>query len=79
MKQGENLPKLVIVSDGQRTAAFFDGCFYGVGVARLEFVADAKSGTPTATFKLTDPNMEAFAAERSKELFWEMLQGLEKN
>lgn len=37
-------PKLVIVSDGQHTAALLNGIYLGPKINRLEFSADADSG-----------------------------------
>ena len=40
MNQSQKYPKLMIVSNGKRTAALLDGAFLGKQIPKMEFVAD---------------------------------------
>ena len=55
-------PKLVIISDGQRTAALLDGAFYGRGIKRFSLDVDGKNA-PELTLSLDDVSVEAFQSK----------------
>ena len=71
-------PKLVIVSDGQRTAALLDGIFIGRGVERLELSTEDKEGRSNVTIRLLEINVAAFHAEKSPDALERMMGGLKE-
>lgn len=51
-----NFPKIVIISNGEQTAALIDGVMYGQGVGKIRF----KSDGATSTIDITDIDGSSF-------------------
>lgn len=52
-----SVPKLIIASDGDHTAAVLDGILIGQGIERLDFSTENKSGDKEGTLRILDLNV----------------------
>ncbi len=52
-----SVPKLIIASDGDRTAAVIDGILIGQGIERLDFSTENKNGDKEGTLRILDLNV----------------------
>ena len=52
-----SVPKLIIASDGDHTAAVLDGILIGQGIERLDFSTENKNGDKEGTLRILDLNV----------------------
>lgn len=70
MNQSQKYPKLMIVSNGKRTAALLDGAFLGKRIPKMEFVADGDD----VRLRLVDINVDSFRMEHGVDAFEEAVR-----
>lgn len=70
MNQSQKYPKLMIVSNGKRTAALLDGAFLGKQIPKMEFVADGND----VRLRLVDIDVDSFRMERGADAFEEAVR-----
>ena len=75
-----NYPKLVIASDGERTAAILDGVFIGSGIERLEFsTEESGKSCPGGVIRLMEISVSTArleTGETAKKHFTEFMKKL---
>ena len=52
-----SVPKLIIASDGDHTAAVLDGILIGQGIERRDFSTENKNGDKEGTLRILDLNV----------------------
>ena len=72
MNQSQKYPKLMIVSNGKRTAALLDGAFLGKQIPKMEFVADGDD----VRLRLVDIDVDSFRMEHGVDAFEEAVREL---
>ena len=70
------LPKLIIASDGQHTAALLDGVFIGQGIERLDFSSETKDRKMKSTIRIMDLDVGSVSLERGTEHFSKALEAM---
>ena len=70
MNQSQKYPKLMIISNGKRTAALLDGAFLGKQIPKMEFVADGND----VRLRLVDIDVDSFRMEHGVESFEEAVR-----
>ena len=70
MNQSQKYPKLMIVSNGKRTAALLDGAFLGKQIPKMEFAADGND----VRLRLVDINVDSFRMEHGVDAFEEAVR-----
>lgn len=70
MNQSQKYPKLMIVSNGKRTAALLDGAFLGKQIPKMEFVADGND----VRLRLVDIDVDSFRMEHGVDAFEEAVR-----
>ncbi len=77
-----NFPKLVIASDGRRTAAIFDGVFIGQGIECLELsTKEDEKSCPGGVIRLMEISVrdaKLETGETAKKHFTEFMEDLAK-
>lgn len=70
MSQSQKYPKLMIISNGKRTAALLDGAFLGKQIPKMEFVADGND----VRLRLVDIDVDSFRMEHGVDAFEEAVR-----
>lgn len=69
-------PKLVIATDGRRTAALLDGIFIGKGIMRLDFSSENEDGDMKSTIRILDLDVDSVELSTDPARFVEFMERL---
>jgi len=67
-------PKLVIATDGRKTAAMLDGIVIGCGIERLDFSTSSRNGDTKPTIHILDLDVDAVKLSADTDSFMDMLR-----
>lgn len=74
---GRNLPRLVIVSNGNFTSAWLNGVHIGQGIRRLEFLAEHDGKEAKSTIRVMDLDVQKAKFSTDKEQFMRFMDILQ--